>query len=202
MMGSPVTSGRGKAVADASRVEASGSSGGAPVTPQPTAAAATRSEDGVSEMMGRLRLTVAEDAAVVLDDGADEISVHSKWTLIGKVLSPTILHISTISSALRPAWGNPRRLLLNPGGDNIFVAEFATKGDMDRVLDGPPWVVGKHAVLLQGFNIDLRPRDMIFYKLKVWVTILNLPFGYMQKWSGTAIASSIGVDGSIPGVGV
>jgi hypothetical protein len=122
-------------------------------------------------MMGRLRLTAAEAAAVVLDDGADEISVHSKWTLVGKVLSPTILHISTISSALRPArpaWGNPRGLLLNPGGNNIFVAEFATKGDMDCVVYGPPWVVGKHAVLLQSFNIDLRPRDMIFYKLKVW----------------------------------
>jgi hypothetical protein len=122
-------------------------------------------------MMGRLRLTAAEAAAVVLDDGADEISVHSKWTLVGKVLSPTILHISMISSALhptRPAWGNPRGLLLNPGGDNIFVAEFATKGDMDRVLDDPPYVVEKHVVLLQSFNIDLRPRDMIFYKLKVW----------------------------------
>jgi hypothetical protein len=88
--------------------------------------------------------------------------------------------------------------MLNLGGDNIFVAEFATKGDMDRVLDGPPWVVGKHAVLLQSFNVDLRPRDMIFYKLKVWVRILNLPFGYMQKRSGLAIARSIGVDGSSP----
>jgi hypothetical protein len=98
-------------------------------------------------MMGRLRLTAAEAAAVVLDD-AEEFLVHSKWALIGKVLSPSIFHISTIASALRPTWGNPRGLQLNPAGDNLFVAEFGTKADMDRVMDGPPWVVGKHAVLL------------------------------------------------------
>jgi hypothetical protein len=104
-------------------------------------------------------------AAVVLDDDSDEISVHSK------VLSPMVLYISTIASALRPAWGNPRGLLLNPGGDNIFIAEFAMKTDMDRVLDGLPWVVGKHAALLQDFN--LKPRDMLFNRLKLWVRILN-----------------------------
>jgi hypothetical protein len=56
------------------------------------------------------------------------------------------------------------------------VAEFGTKADMDRVMDGPPWVVGKHAVLLQAFNIDISPRDMVFNKLKVWVRINNFAF--------------------------
>jgi hypothetical protein len=134
----------------------------------------------------------------VLDEGAETYFAHSKWTLVGKVLSPSTLHISTISAALRPAWGNPRGLLLNPGGVNIFVAEFATKTDMDRVLDGPPWVVGTHAVLLQGFNVDLKPSELIFNRMKVWVRILNLPFGYMQKRSGSVIAGSIGVEGSVP----
>jgi hypothetical protein len=148
--------------------------------------------------MGRLRLTAAETTTVVLDEGTEAIPVHSKWTIVGKVLSPTNLHISTISSALRPAWGNPRGLLMNPGGDNVFIAEFATKGDMDRVLDGPPWVVGKNAVLLNDFNVDQKPDEMTFNKLKLWVRILNLPFGYMHKRSGSVIASSIGGQGSVP----
>jgi hypothetical protein len=59
------------------------------------------------------------------------------------------LHISTIRAALRPAWGNPRGLSLKPAGDNMFIAEFGTKADKDRVADGPPWVVGRHAVILQ-----------------------------------------------------
>ncbi|KAE8778582.1 hypothetical protein D1007_48482 [Hordeum vulgare] len=199
MTGPSVVSGKDKAVMTTSLAGECGSSKSGTVPPPP-ATQAGGSEDPVSEMMGRLRLTAAEAAAVVLDDGADEITVHSRWTLVGKVLSPSTLHISTISSALRPAWGNPRGLLLNPAGDNVFVAEFGKKSDMDRVKDGPPWVVGKHAVLLRDFDVDLKPRDMVFNRLKVWVRILNLPFGYMQKKFGTAIAGPIGIEGSVPQV--
>jgi hypothetical protein len=71
---------------------------------------------------------------------------------------------------------------------------------MDRVLDGPPWVVGKHAVLLQGFNVDLKPQDMVFNKLRVWVRLINLPFGYMQNKWGAVIARPLCVDGSVPEV--
>uniref|UniRef100_A0ACD6A198 Uncharacterized protein n=1 Tax=Avena sativa TaxID=4498 RepID=A0ACD6A198_AVESA len=144
--------------------------------------------------MGRLKPT----AAVILDDGIDDIPVHSRWALVGKVLAPNTLHISTISTALRAAWGNPRGLLLNPAGDNRFVAEFATKADTDRVVDGPPWVVGKHAVLLKDFNIDLKPSDVVFNGLKIWARIINLPFGYMHKKWGGKIAGSLGIEGSVP----
>uniref|UniRef100_A0ACD5YCK1 Uncharacterized protein n=1 Tax=Avena sativa TaxID=4498 RepID=A0ACD5YCK1_AVESA len=149
-------------------------------------------------MMGRLHLTATEAAAVVLDDGAGDFKVHPKWALVGKVLSPSILHINTITSALRPAWGNPRGLVINPGGDNVFVAEFATKADKDRVVDGPPWVVGKHGVLLREFDVDQRPKDMVFKCLKVWIRIINLPFGYMHRRWGEAIVGPIGMVGSVP----
>jgi hypothetical protein len=161
-------------------------------------AAATGSEDNVSEMMGRLRLTAAEAAAVVLDDGGDDFQVHSQWAVVGKVLSPNKLHISTISAALRPAWGNPRGLVFNSAGENIFVAEFNTKADKVRVVDGPPWVVGRHAVLLRDFDVDQKPSEMYFNSLKVWARIINLPFGYMHKRWGAVIASPLGVNGSVP----
>jgi hypothetical protein len=140
----------------------------------------------------------AESAAVVLDDGGDDFPTHSEWSIVGKVLSPMKLHISMISSALRPAWGNPRSLLFNPAGDNTFVAEFGTRADQERVMDGPPWVVGRHAVLLQDFNIDQKPHDMTFNRLKNWARIINPPFGYMNKKWGAVIAKSIGVEGSVP----
>jgi hypothetical protein len=66
------------------------------------------------------------------------------------------------------------------------------------VVDGPPWVVDKHAVLLKAFNIDLKPKDMVFNGMKVWARIINLPFGYMHKRWGAKIAGSLGIEGSIP----
>lgn len=105
-------------------------------------------EDGVAELLGRLNLTSEEASAVILDDENEEDLVSLDWALICKVLSPNILHIQTIMSALRPAWGNPRGLSAKPVGDNTFIVEFANKEDLDRVVAGAPWTVGKHAVLL------------------------------------------------------
>jgi hypothetical protein len=200
MTGSPDVNGCGKAVVEtAPSLGASGSvGGGKSASSSAAAAAATGSADKVSEMMGRLRLTAAEAAPVVLDDGADDFQVHSPWAIVGKVLAPNTLHISTIVAALRPAWGNPRGLVLNPAGDNRFVAEFGSKADKSRVVDGPPWVVGKHAVLLRDFDIDQRPSDMTFNGLKIWARIINLPFGYMHKKWGEVIAGSLGIEGSTP----
>jgi hypothetical protein len=99
MRGSLDVSGRGKTVVTASLVEADGLSG-SQSSSHPRTAVVLKSEDHVSEMMGRLRLTAAEAVAVMLEDDADEIPVHSKWAIIGKRLSPAILHISTITSAL------------------------------------------------------------------------------------------------------
>jgi hypothetical protein len=64
-------------------------------------------DGGVAEMMGRLKLTVQESTPFVLEDGEDDLDCP-EWALFGKVLAPNTLHISTIQSALRPAWGNPR----------------------------------------------------------------------------------------------
>jgi hypothetical protein len=41
---------------------------------------------------------------------------------------------------------------------------------------------------------------MVFNKLKIWVRIYDLPFGYMHKRWGSAIAGSLGIEGSVPEV--
>ncbi|KAL6595040.1 hypothetical protein ACP70R_048143 [Stipagrostis hirtigluma subsp. patula] len=143
------------------------------------------SSSGVAEMLGRLKLTAEERDALTVDDTALESLATSDRAIIGKVLSSSVLHIQTIMSALRPAWGNPRGLEAKSVGDNMFIAEFGSKQDLDRVLDGSPWNVGKKAVLIQQFDPNMRPSDVVFNRLAVWIRIYNLPFGLMNnKWGG------------------
>ncbi|KAM0841037.1 hypothetical protein ACQ4PT_059277 [Festuca glaucescens] len=85
------------------------------------------------ELMGKLNLTSEEATAVILDDEDEQDLVALKWAIVGKVLSLTILHIQTIKSALKPAWGNPKGLEFRSTGDNIFIAEYSTKEDKERV---------------------------------------------------------------------
>ncbi|KAK1678102.1 hypothetical protein QYE76_038950 [Lolium multiflorum] len=149
--------------------------------------------DRVENLMARLRLTAAENAAVVIDDVDDQELVDPDRTFWGKVLSPSVLHLETIKSAMRPAWGNPCGLTFNPAGDNLFVAEFGSKADRDRVMEGSPWKVGKHAVLLKKVDADASPVDAVFDRLAIWARILKLPTRLMRADRGLEIARPIGI---------
>ena len=106
--------------------------------------------------------------------------------------APNNLHIQTISSAMTPAWGNPKGLLLRPSGDNVFVAEFGTQADRSRVIEGSPWMVGKHVVLLKVFDLDVQPLQVQFYRLAIWARIMHLPPRLMKAKLGMEFAKPIG----------
>lgn len=150
------------------------------------------SSSNVTELMGRLKLTAEESDALSVDDVSLEGLATSDLAIIGKVLSPNTLSIQTIMSALRPQWGNPKGLEFKSVGDNIFIVEFCSKQDWERVLDGSPWAVGNKAVLVQQFDPNLRPSEVAFDKMAVWIRILDLPFGLMNNKWGWELAKKVG----------
>lgn len=146
----------------------------------------------VEEMLSQLKLTAEERNAMAVDDIVLEGLATSDRAIIGKVLSTNVLHIQTIMSVLRPAWGNPRGLDVMSVGENIFMAEFGSKQDRDRILDGSPWTIGKKAGLLQQFDPSLRPSEVSFDKMAIWVRIYYIPFGYMNNEWGEVMAGRVG----------
>uniref|UniRef100_A0ACD5YIE3 Uncharacterized protein n=1 Tax=Avena sativa TaxID=4498 RepID=A0ACD5YIE3_AVESA len=154
--------------------------------------APTVAEEKMAELMEKLNLTSEEATAVILEDENDEDLVSLEWAIIGKVLSPTILHVQTIMSALRPAWGNPNGMEFRSVGDNTFIVEFASKADKDRIKAGAPWTVGKHAVLINNFDARQRPSDVCFDKLTVWARIKNPRFELMNRSWGEELGARLG----------
>jgi hypothetical protein len=93
---------------------------------------------------------------------------------------------------MRPAWGNPRGLILNPAGDNLVVAEFGSMADHDRVLEGSPWKVGKHVILMKKYDVDVLSQHVVFDRMAIWARILALPSRLMNLEWGKVIAAPIG----------
>jgi hypothetical protein len=133
-----------------------------------------------------MNLTEEEGASVVLSDGEDEAAPEvAQWAVVGKVLSPTTVHATTIKGAMTLAWGNPHRLKICSIGEkvnNLFIAEFGDKFTMERALEGSSWLVGKNAVILRDYDNMLVPSQIVFDKIDLWVRIQNLPLGWMVAW--------------------
>uniref|UniRef100_A0A8I6X8A5 CCHC-type domain-containing protein n=1 Tax=Hordeum vulgare subsp. vulgare TaxID=112509 RepID=A0A8I6X8A5_HORVV len=59
-------------------------------------------------------------------------------------------------------------------------------------MEGSPWRVGKHAVLLKFFDADISPVDVVFDRLAIWARIIKLPTRLMRAARGLEIAKPIG----------
>ncbi|KAK3127025.1 hypothetical protein QOZ80_7AG0567120 [Eleusine coracana subsp. coracana] len=149
----------------------------------------------VEELLRNLHLTTEEMEITELSDDEDDDIGNSEMTVIGKVLSPVTIHASTILGAMKPAWGNPVGLKIRTvgeKGDNVFVVEFGDGQAMERALVGSPWTVGKYAIILQPYNGGLKPSDIRFDKMEMWIRVLNLPLGWMNEKRGAKAMSLIG----------
>jgi hypothetical protein len=143
----------------------------------------------LEEQLGKLDISDAEATPLVIDDREEESM--KKWLLAGKVLHCKVFHIQTIVSALRPAWGNPKGLMFRSVGANMFVAEFATQRDRERVWNGSPWHVNKNAVILSEFEECMKPSELKFDRLSLWARVINLPFNLRDKKWWLPIAQQI-----------
>jgi hypothetical protein len=136
-------------------------------------------------------LTAAEAAAVLIDDEDDLNLIDPDRAFVGKVLAPNVLHIEMIKAAMRPAWGNPKGLIFNHAGDNLFVV-VGSQADRGHVMEGSPWAVGKHVVLIKKFDANVPPTNNVFDWLAIWARILALPSRLMNSTRGLEIAKPIG----------
>jgi len=151
----------------------------------------------VADLLQNLNLTAEEEDVVEFSDDEDvEDPGRMEWALVGKVLSPTTVHATTIFRAMKPAWGNPYGLKVRSIGEkeeNLFVAEFKFEQDMERVFGGSPWMVGRHALLLQTYDENLKPSEIRFDRMDIWVRLLNLPLGWMNRHRGERAMGLVGV---------
>jgi len=150
----------------------------------------------VEDMFHKLHLTAEEEAVLDLSsEDEEETMAPAMWALVGKILSPVPIHAETIRSAMRPAWGNPVGLKIRTvgeKGDNTFVVEFGSARDMERVLSGAPWMVKKYVVLLQEYDATLSASSIVFDKVEMWVRILDLLLGWMNREKGARVMDMIG----------
>nr|XP_051211969.1 uncharacterized protein LOC127329500 [Lolium perenne] len=77
-------------------------------------------------------------------------------------------------------------------GDNRFVVLFISEGDWKHVMRNGPWQFDFNPILLQELDGSVRPSDMVFNSLDVWVRFLDLPLDKMNRAYGELIGNWVG----------
>jgi hypothetical protein len=93
---------------------------------------------------------------------------------------------------MEKAWGLHRPAQFWDIGENRFVIRFATEGDWKHVMRNGPWQFDFNAVLLKDYDGSVRPSDMVFDTMEIWVRVLDLPMDMMNRVYGELIGNWIG----------
>ena len=101
-------------------------------------------------------------------------------------------------------WKPNKGLWISEIEGEMFLVEFGDGRDKKRVLEMCPWSYEKQLVLLQEFEGERVPKEIIMKWIPFWVQIYNLPLMSMTRESGLEIGEKIGkvLDVDVPEKGV
>ncbi|KAL2928887.1 UDP-N-acetylmuramoyl-L-alanyl-D-glutamate--LD-lysine ligase, partial [Bienertia sinuspersici] len=151
-----------------------------------------------------LSLTEAEEDALICEDEEtdellDQLVAHS---LVGTLLTDTPYNPEAFKNTMRSLWKPSRGLVVREIENNIFVFQFFSKADREKVLDQGPWSFDDRLLLLKEDKKGDHPTEMKFNITRFWVKAYQIPVDRRKKLMAMAIANRMGVfvdfDGNDP----
>jgi hypothetical protein len=105
---------------------------------------------------------------------------------------------------MQRAWGLHGPAQFREIGENRFVVRFSSEGDWKHAAKNGPWQFDFYPLLLKEYDGSVRPSDMVFDKMDIWVRVLDLPLDMMNVaygeliggWIGDYISADVDEDGT------
>ena len=93
---------------------------------------------------------------------------------------------------MRSLWAGRGWVTLRSIDDNLFMAVFQLRDDLDRVFVQSPWTFDKKLIQIVRFEGDLQPTEVKFTHSAFWIRVYNLPIKSMIQEVGEDIGRDIG----------
>jgi hypothetical protein len=100
--------------------------------------------------------------------------------------------IGALERAMDRAWGLHRPAQFRDIGNNRFVVRFSSEGDWKHAMNNGPWQFDFSAVLLKDYAGSVRPSDMVFDTMEIWIRVYDLPMDMMNRLYGELIGNWVG----------
>ncbi|KAF7127011.1 hypothetical protein RHSIM_Rhsim11G0149500 [Rhododendron simsii] len=133
-----------------------------------------------------------EPITINLDPSFDDSSHKSRFTLVGKILTPKILNKKGVSNVIAKAWRTAEEVSVSAWGDNIYGFSFKSEDDVCKILSLGPWSIMGSLMVLRKWEASKTLAEIDFSCSPFWVQIQGLPLGFLNVKSGLKIAEAIG----------
>ena len=87
---------------------------------------------------------------------------RGKNCLVMKVLSRRGVMLDALRKNIRMLWKPNKSIQISVIEEEVYLVEFDDERDKKRVLEMSPWHYEKQLVLLQQFEGDKEPKDLVF----------------------------------------
>ncbi|XP_042952214.1 uncharacterized protein LOC122289295 [Carya illinoinensis] len=160
--------------------------------------------EGLEGMWENLRLTEKESSLIKLGGMEERMREKGGNSLVGKIWIDRQIGREFVESTMGKIWRVSKPARFQEIGSNMFIITFFTHADMDRVMDGRPWLFDNHLFALKLFDGLAQAQSIVFDTEVFWIRMLNLPLGSMNEECGRMIGSTVGkvVEVDVPEDGI
>lgn len=110
---------------------------------------------------------------------------------MGKLWTEKNFISTTLLQTITKIW-NPRGgLAANEIGKNLFLFNFKTRKDLQKVLEGEPWFFDKQ-ILVKEISGEEQPSEIELHCTPTWVWAYDLPINYRCEVMAKMMATKMG----------
>ncbi|XVF78444.1 hypothetical protein PTKIN_Ptkin14bG0133700 [Pterospermum kingtungense] len=100
-------------------------------------------------------------------------------------------NFSALQKTLNLLWGNGGAVDLRPAGTYLFLVNFSSSEDRDRVIEGGSWHFQNLPMFVRKWEPEMETLEFTMDSLPVWVQLSNIPLELFHQKGIGCIASAI-----------
>lgn len=142
----------------------------------------------LAEVLRKFDLSSRESGGIILEDEDDLDGCEKcRMSLFGKVIGDRVTNFTGVRNFAAQMWGSPKNLTVIELGANTFQFSFSGQEDMDRALNGQPYLLDNQMLNIKRWEEGIDSSPEAFATAPLWVQIWNLPVHWVTKAIGWKI---------------
>jgi hypothetical protein len=146
----------------------------------------------VEGLMKGLKLSAEEERGLSLKGKEESGGRATEFQALGKVLSEKPAFADGIASSLGRVWCPMKGVRCKEMGANVFLFTFLQESGKRKVLFDGPWKVNNDFIVMVDFDPTKSVEEYVFDTIPIWIRVMKLPLGWMNRDTGMDIGDSVG----------